>query len=293
MGKSKNNYTELNGKTIFRSNLQDCDLFPIMQLVAKSAIFCPVSVFNAFIEEHKSHLLAPNTRRRRASEPRGKVGDIRYDDNTYPNTRLKDLIRRHCGVDFVSGTFNLCHIWQDTAYEVEYFSAIPNLVLLPRELASLSDYSQEICDLLAYRSFELYGWYPETLLPPERPERYDELIWFSHVGVDYTAQRRTEIRKKDLRERLFLWAKHSSSLVHKIIQILVDNGGIIDEAKLYQILQEYSRNPYGAVASLCSDAGNHYGKVLKKMDGKVKIINDYFILVSKLWKSKNRVVQNG
>ena len=45
---------------------------------------------------------------------------------------------------------------------------------MPRALASLSDHSKEVSQVLQYRAFELYGWYPREQEQPERPSYYPE-----------------------------------------------------------------------------------------------------------------------
>lgn len=57
----------------------------------------------------------------------------------------------------------VCHIWPGTTYDERYHTLLANLVLIPRILANLSDYFNAVIDVLKYRSYELYGWYPEEL----------------------------------------------------------------------------------------------------------------------------------
>ena len=49
---------------------------------------------------------------------------------------------------------------------------IANLVLLPRALAALTDHSPEVQQVLQFRSFELYGWYPAGQEQPTKPAHY-------------------------------------------------------------------------------------------------------------------------
>ena len=297
MGKQEMSVTELNGQSIFRDNLNRCNMLPVMQLVARCAVFCPVGVYETFKAENGTFLLAPDAQRRRLNDPKGKHNGIRYDDNTYPNTRLKALLKRHCGVTFANGTFNLCHVWQEAAYEQEYFSAIPNLVLMPCELTHLVDCAREIGDLLAYRAYELYGWYPETMLPPAKPEYYEQISWFSLPKLDYTAKCADSVAKNDLKTRVQLWARQTNSLVHRVIRLLLDHGGAMELEALCAGLQDYSRNPLWTVERLCADKGNHYGKVLEMDAGTVRILEKYLPAMTRLWenakKRELRAAENG
>ena len=116
--------------------------------------------------------------RRRARTPKGEkrgqhIGNVTLDDNTYANNAIKRAI----GVKPVNLLgFEACHIWSDTCYDERYHNAIANLILLPRALAALSDYDEEVCSALRFRSYELYGWHPDNKPKPNRPESYPEKL---------------------------------------------------------------------------------------------------------------------
>ena len=57
------------------------------------------------------------------------------------------------------------------------YTALPNLCMTPAFLAKLTDTNTEVKALLAYRSWDLYGWRPAGLEPPERPSGYAALEW--------------------------------------------------------------------------------------------------------------------
>lgn len=71
------------------------------------------------------------------------------------------------------------------------YTALANICMTPAFLAKLTDTSPEICALLAYRSFDLYGWTPDGALAPEKPANYDGLTWANPLP-----------KVEDLRERL-------------------------------------------------------------------------------------------
>lgn len=112
----------------------------------------------------------PSIRRARSPERRGTVTakGVRLDDNTYANKVLKDSLS-HLGK--FEG-FAVCHIWPQTCYDERYHTMPANLVLLPRELAGLTDHHRAVEQCLQYRAWELYRWYPDGQTRPEKPANY-------------------------------------------------------------------------------------------------------------------------
>ncbi|WP_060994175.1 hypothetical protein [uncultured Aliivibrio sp.] len=114
----------------------------------------------------------PNVRRAKAGEKRRTVVDgILLDDNTLANKYLKTALGLP-SKNFIG--FEVCHIWKSSCYDPVYHTTIANLVLIPRALAALSDHNCTISSILKYRSFELYGWFPECENQPIKPENYPD-----------------------------------------------------------------------------------------------------------------------
>jgi hypothetical protein len=67
---------------------------------------------------------------------------------------------------------HVCHVWPETCYDVRYHTSLANLVLLPAPLAGLSDHHKAVAECLRYRSYELFGWYPEEVSAPVKPLGY-------------------------------------------------------------------------------------------------------------------------
>jgi hypothetical protein len=140
-------------------------------LVAETAIWANPEVHRISIAENRTGCFFPYTRRLKKGkgEIRSTVVDgIRLDDNTYANHAIKQAI----GAGRNAQGFETCHIWPKSCYDERYHTAIANLVLIPRALASLSDHSREVSQSLQYRAFELYGWYPMEERQPEKPNFY-------------------------------------------------------------------------------------------------------------------------
>lgn len=132
------------------------------KLVAGCAFWSPVNAA-------PTTAVYPHIKRARSGEERGLTSEsIRLDDNTYANKVLKDKVA-HLGK--FSG-FAVCHIWPDTCYDERYHTMPANLVLLPHELASLTDHNRAVEQCLQYKAWELYHWYPEGQKQPEKPANY-------------------------------------------------------------------------------------------------------------------------
>lgn len=145
----------------------------IAQLIAKCAIFASPDVVKPKIAD-KSALLFPKVRRGRNTsknkEKRGSIIDgIRIDDNTYANRGIKKILGNY---EFKN--YEVCHIWPNTATDERYFSMIPNMVLLPRAIAGLTDHLETIQQILQYRAFSLYGWKPDEADVPQIPLNYPQ-----------------------------------------------------------------------------------------------------------------------
>lgn len=107
------------------------------------------------------------------------------DDNTQANHAIKYAVRESCpDVKFNSirlfKNYEACHI-VPKVNNMLYFTSIPNLVLLHRALAGLTDYIKEIQDLLDYHAWNLYhssipSW-EAPKLSPKLEKVYKELKW--------------------------------------------------------------------------------------------------------------------
>lgn len=142
-------------------------------LVADTGLWANPDFHLRLVQDTDSAAMFPRVRRARIGqgEQRGQIVDgIRLDDNSYANVAIK----RAVGLGKSAEGFEACHIWPLTCYDERYHTAPANIVLLPRAIAGLSDHDSEIQKALQYRSFELYGWWPEGIDEPRQPEFYPE-----------------------------------------------------------------------------------------------------------------------
>ncbi|SEH83517.1 hypothetical protein [Akkermansia glycaniphila] len=145
------------------------DLLP---LIARCSIWAPKELHESCLTKNGCAAKSPMIRRKRSNEKRGStdIGGFRLDDNTYPNSQMKQCLKRYYGLD--AEGYETCHIWNGTCYDARYHTAYANLVLLPRAIASLSDHNLLIQQTLRYRSFELYQWKPDEEKIPLKPNGY-------------------------------------------------------------------------------------------------------------------------
>ena len=71
--------------------------------------------------------------------------------------------------------FEACHIWEKTCYDERYHTSVANLVLIPREIAGLTDHCDAVKELLKYESFNRFGFIPDNENTPNEPKNYDKL----------------------------------------------------------------------------------------------------------------------
>ena len=194
-------------------NLQSIKNFDLVacQLIAQTAIFCPVHVFEAVVngkcgskdnQSSNGNAFGSwfNCKYQRAKKglKRGNItkdpilGDITLDDNTKANYAIKKAVLEglkkygihNADIDIFKG-FEACHIWADTCYNPRYHTSVANLVLIPREIAGLTDHCDAVKELLKYESFKRFGFLPNVdnngviiqMQQPVQPNIYNSLTW--------------------------------------------------------------------------------------------------------------------
>lgn len=256
-------------------------------LVADTALWANASVHRRVMSDTGCPAIFPMIRRARTGqgERRGQVCDgVRFDDNTYANYAIKRAIGLRRGQ--ASG-FEACHIWPLTCYDERFHTAVANIVLVPRALASLSDHDDEIQKVLQYRAFELYAWWPDNQPQPAIPDFYPTswreprpdpmgsgklpavIRGTSNEGND----KATVENQRVLAVRIRDWSAKPHLNVHKIIAIVVQSRSGISRDQLVQVAADvtHSKNAYGAVASLLTNTGNAYGRVFEIDDDVVRL----------------------
>lgn len=199
-----------NKSSINLQSIKDFDLVAC-QLIAQTAIFCPEHIYedvrngkcgskdnqssdnqskgNAFGSWFKcKYRRAKNVEQRREETTNGII----LDDNTMANQAIKKAVLKglekygihKTGIKIFKG-FEACHIWEKTCYDERYHTSVANLVLIPREIAGLTDHCDAVKELLKYESFKRFGFLPNVdnngviiqMQQPVQPNIYKKLTW--------------------------------------------------------------------------------------------------------------------
>lgn len=255
-------------------------------LVADTGLWVNPEFHHRLVRDTGSAAMFPKVRRAciGQGEQRGQIDNngVRFDDNSYANLAIK----RAAGLGKSAVGFEACHIWPGTCKYERYHTAIANIVLLPRALAGLSDHAIEIQTALQYRAFELYGWFPEEMPQPVKPEFYPSK-WREpqpdpikvrtprtiSASSRSTSDKASQENRRELADRINDWSRKPGLNVHKIIALVVQEHGGISRSDLVERVADFtqSKNPYGAVANLLTDRGNAYGRVFAEHDGIIRI----------------------
>lgn len=136
---------------------------PLIDLVAQTSVWVEPS-------KVQTGPVYPDVKRGPIKSKGEIIYGVRIDDNTYPNRAIKQAVSKD--IKFVN--YHVCHIWPGTQYDERYHTQLANLVLVPKVIAALIDFCPKVVDVLKYRAYELYGWYPEEETVPEKPSYYPE-----------------------------------------------------------------------------------------------------------------------
>lgn len=142
----------------------------LAKLVALTSVWANPKVFYFLKDKNEFGAWYLNIRRFHKGEKRGqKINGVLLDDNSYANIAIKAAT----GIKTIN--YHACHVWAESCYDEKYHTCIANLVLIPAPLAGLTDHHPEITEILRYKAFELFNWYPIEKSPPLKPMKYPSL----------------------------------------------------------------------------------------------------------------------
>jgi hypothetical protein len=140
----------------------------LVGLLARAAIWCDrrvVTALNKANHENGHRSLGggvwfPGTARGRRAHRR-----TRPQRNEMARKALGNALPHQ----FAPNEFAACHVWQKTAVDEECYTALANLVMLPRALESLTDHpSWPLGHLyLQWKAYRLFGWKPKGCSKPK------------------------------------------------------------------------------------------------------------------------------
>ncbi len=105
------------------------------------------------------------------------------DRNQKANLAIKRAIYDSCKEVAIANigsfcNYEACHIVPKSTNNRDYYTSIPNLCLIPRAIAGLSDHFQNIIDILNYHAITLYSLpYKKPTLSPSLMKIYSGLKW--------------------------------------------------------------------------------------------------------------------
>lgn len=145
----------------------------IVDAVAAHALFLHPDT----VRQTRGHALFPiirDSHRRGQTVVLDGLREVMFDDNSSPTLAFMWAAQRTKKARDVQ--FN--HLWSDPR-DPNTYTALWNLVVTPAFLAKTTDGSNhpEVQAALRYRSFDLYGFFPDGEAPPQPPDRYDVLSW--------------------------------------------------------------------------------------------------------------------
>lgn len=141
----------------------------LYELIAQSAIFASPEVVKKLMSATNPHACWYNNpsyirdqkNKDKPTTDRNGISCI-GDNNTKANQAIKRaLLQSYSDINiapiasFVN--YTACHIVQNSTDDVNYYTSIPNIVLLPSAIAGLSDFLPDVQALLDYHAFQLYG----------------------------------------------------------------------------------------------------------------------------------------
>jgi len=98
------------------------------------------------------------------------------DDNTTPRWALLWSHGIPGKSQKITSGWTIAHVW-DRSKEINAYTNLANLALLPEWMASLSDKDGPLTDYLRYHAFKVYGWKPSGEQDPKQPQNYDRIQW--------------------------------------------------------------------------------------------------------------------
>jgi hypothetical protein len=146
----------------------------LVELVALTSLWAsPIIVQELFKEENNPTASWYNNSRRYRKKngemPKTLKDGIWLDDNSKANNAIKAAL----GFTKRPTHFATCHIYESSTYDCKYHTSIPNLVLVPTPIYSLTDHLKECMQFLKYYSYTQYGFYIDQ--KPVKPEFWENI----------------------------------------------------------------------------------------------------------------------
>lgn len=167
---------DFHGTAVLRELLESSKYVSMAQAVASLAVFSHPDT----VAQTRGRAIFPTVRDPNARGVFGKLGphSVMFDDNKSPT----DAFFWSNGLGARPADCQINHIY-NLSMDVNAYTNLANICMTPAFLAKLTDTSEEIGNILRYRSLELYGWVPNGFDTPIRPPSYETLTWAPTLAV--------------------------------------------------------------------------------------------------------------
>jgi hypothetical protein len=150
--------------------------------IAAARIFLPHPKTVAQFPEAVFPTIRNPRKREQPVESEGRIIGM-YDDNTTPRWAL---LWAH-GIPGKSKQptkgWTISHVW-DRSKDINAYTHLANLALLPEYLGSLSDKQGPLTHHLRFHAWHVYRWRPEGSEMPVKPSSYDAIEWRYFDPID-------------------------------------------------------------------------------------------------------------
>lgn len=179
----------------------------LLELIAHTSLWVSPKVVEKLRSEENNNYASwcMNARRRFKNETRRTFADnIFLDDNLKANNVIKAAL----GLTERPKNFATCHIYDSSAYDSKFYTAIPNLVLIPIPIYSLADHLDECKNFLKYYSFIQYGFFID--IKPTKPAFWNK-INLDKIIAPTDEQIKKALKSVDNRKRIINDEKKKTS----------------------------------------------------------------------------------
>jgi hypothetical protein len=163
---------QFDGKAVLQSVLEASEYKSILQAIASLTLFSHPRTVEQTNYQNLFRVIRCNSMSQRGSY--SDLADnfrVMLDDNMAAIEAFtwSNKIKRPPDCQFN-------HIWSDSK-NVSLYTNLANICVSPSFLAKLTDTDKAVCELLKFRSYQLYNGFSPDGIKINKPEGYNNLIW--------------------------------------------------------------------------------------------------------------------
>lgn len=184
---------QFDGKAVLHSVLETSEYNSISQAIASLTLFShPVTVAQTNYQNLFRVIRCSSMSQRGSYAELTENFQVMLDDNM---AAIEAFIWSNEILRGKDCQFN--HIWSDSK-NVSLYTNLANICVSPSFLAKLTDTDKFVCELLRFRSYELYNGFSPDGTKINKPEGYDNLVWAEPLPPiqDLESRLRNEMKRK-------------------------------------------------------------------------------------------------